>query len=817
MSDKLDFSDLPLIKAGNETTLAEAGVPVDTAPAPAEPILDEQQLADLGTEMELEAKYGDSPLITSALSAADMAGFSVPGRVLDATGLLSAEDQKEYQKRNPEADIAGSIAGAVVPALVGSPTGIAGAIAKGASAPIRAGLATEKLAAKTLAKIVADTGTKKVAPQIIKKAVEKGLTGAVLSKAAGGAVEGGLYGLSQLLREEALGDAELNADNLLATVGTGALFGGLVGGAIPVAGSAISSGAGKISSTARPLFDKVISKYADPVKAAEELTGFTNTKIAKLNSNPGGQKLLEELPEWYTTTVKVGVGDTAEEILEKVKLTKQEAGVGINQTLSEIDKIAATRIAQLPEGGKLRAQLLNDLADKIDRDFYAPYKDFKSLGAQNRKVRLLLDDLRREAADPKMLTGEALVALKRKVDKVANSFYERAPGAKPTVSELAAFKARTLLNDASLQYARYVSPELAEQLAAQNRSFHYATTVEPFLLKKAAKDPSLLGFKDALYGLAGIGVGGGPLGAGVVLGKKFLESDLRRKLLILGGMERANLAVGEKISKSIGTFINEASRPARIVSTSALISSALAMKREDGKKPEAPKNKLEAYRNAAANLQKFVVESDKLLDRSVKAGAAISYAAPRTAEVVGTRAISAIEFLQSKIPKRPYEAVFPVGGPKPYTPSSLELAKFERYLQAVDSPLSVLDDLESGTVTREHVEALQKVYPALYTEIRSKVSEIMSDKSEDSLTYPKRVQLSLLFGLAGDASLLGKNIAALQMTFVPAEERGPGGSAVSTQTGSMVKPTVGGAKELDVASREASGVDSFLKRRQTGE
>lgn len=295
-----------------------------------------------------------------------------------------------------------------------------------------------------------------------------------------------------------------------------------------------------------------------------------------------------------------------------------------------------------------------------------------------------------------------------------------------------------------------------------------------------------------------------------------LESDFRRRLVILSGIERANLAVNKRLKDAASTFVKGSARVGRPASVNALIGSALAQKRADGKAPEQPKNKIEAYNNTRENLSNLMVKSDELLDKSVKASAAISYGAPQTASLMGQRMVKGLQFLHSKVPKRPYEATFPSGKQKPYTPSAQEIAKFERYLQVVDSPLSVMDDLESGALTREHVEALRVVYPRLFSELQQSVLEQLRDADESKLSYNKRVQISMLLEIPGDASLIGHNIAALQSTFQPPEMGDAAGGPVQggggPQPGSG-RPPAGQGAALTGSQRTASDTQGFAARR----
>lgn len=811
------IASLPSVVAKNAQVVEDAGLPTGhAAEAPPEaPRLTPEIMAQLDREHELQQKFGSNELETAALSAASAATLSLSDRLLTGAGVYSKQDLNELRERNPVSDVLGTGGGILIPALLSGGASVpaqaaeaagqvalksglktalttAGELAMPASAITRAGRVAEALTAKAVSKVIADQGSKSIARSVLRKSIEQ---------AAQGGVEGGLYGLNSLLREDALGNADLNAENLMAHIGTGALYGGLVGGALPSVGAAVTGSA----KAGKNIFDKVLQKYANPAKAAEELTGFTGSKLAKMNGNPGQKAMLDDLGRWYAEDVKIGLTDKADDILKKVDDLKSESGRTIDMTLRQADAAASGTAAKSPE---MRRMLYNEIADSIESKYGKPFEGLEIHAAHNKDVSKLLRDLRRRAAKPAPLTGEDLVEMKRLVDKAGARFYERGIGAAPSQYEKALFKTRDLLNKASQRYVDAVDPALGQTLKKANQNYSYAATVYPSLLKKSVKDTSLVGFKDALYATTGGLLGGEGVAAAVIIGKKALESDLRRKLVILSGIEKANMSVASRTKDAVSTFFAKGTRPAKSFSIAALTSSALAQKRQDGKRPESPKNRLEAYKNTAENINDLLVHSDKLLDKSVKAGQAISYAAPKTAEMVGQRTISALQFLQSKIPKRPYEALFPSGKEKPYEPSSMELAKFERYLQIVDNPMSALEELQSGTLTREHVEALQKVYPALYSHMQQQVLDQLQDEDEGAIPYAKKVNLSMLLNIPGDASLLGKNIAGLQSTFQPES-----GEAQSQGAAPVVNPTAGGAKSLDTASRTASGTQAFLQRR----
>lgn len=157
-------------------------------------------------------KYGDGlgQVKAFGLGAARSASFGLSDEFLTRVAGMSPEDIKGYREANPISSGAGEVAG-VLGAVLAPEVGILGA----AAAPVKAvarvgGAVTEALApaaATTVGKILSQAG----------------------AHAAGSAIEGAAYGLGQSVSEHALGDPDLNAEKVLANVGTSALVGGALG------------------------------------------------------------------------------------------------------------------------------------------------------------------------------------------------------------------------------------------------------------------------------------------------------------------------------------------------------------------------------------------------------------------------------------------------------------------------------------------------------------------------------------------------------------------------------------------------------------
>ena len=189
----------------------------------AQQVLTDNEMDEVAEEIRLEKEFGDKGLRTFVESAASAASFGLSDQALvKFGGEKMREALRERRERNKAAALAGEAAGIIAPSIGTGGTSLA---AKGLSAGVKtaakAGTAAERITAKQLAKIAQQTGKNKLATDVITKSI---------SKTAGSAVEGAFYGAGELVKEDALGTSDFNAENLIASAGTGAAIGGTLGG-----------------------------------------------------------------------------------------------------------------------------------------------------------------------------------------------------------------------------------------------------------------------------------------------------------------------------------------------------------------------------------------------------------------------------------------------------------------------------------------------------------------------------------------------------------------------------------------------------------
>jgi len=182
-----------------------------------------------------------------------------------------------------------------------------------------------------------------------------------------------------------------------------------------------------------------------------------------------------------------------------------------------------------------------------------------------------------------------------------------------------------------------------------------------------------------------------------------------------------------------------------------------------------------------------VVNNDSYLSEKMNAEiSSIEKVAPKIAQAMKTKAITASKFLASKLPEiENTENSLKLKK----RPSDFELSKFNKYWEAVDNPQKVFANLAKGIVFPEHSETIKSVYPEMYKEALSSVVSNLSTLKEE-LPYKKRLAISKFFDIPLDPSMSPQNIMAYQVNTDEAvieemsrigQEGRPGAKGVSTK------------------------------------
>lgn len=172
-------------------------------------------------------------------------------------------------------------------------------------------------------------------------------------------------------------------------------------------------------------------------------------------------------------------------------------------------------------------------------------------------------------------------------------------------------------------------------------------------------------------------------------------------------------------------------------------------------------------------------------------------AAPMTSGQAAATLVRAAQFLDAKAPKDP-NAGMPTSMHRPWEPSAADLDKFNRYKEAVEEPTKVLKNMASGRISKEQVEAIQAVYPAIYEDLRQQLSERMMTWKKP-LTFQQKLAFSTVLG----SQALGMSTQQMQILqrAQAASVQPPGGGSVK-QDGRQV---VNQEKNLETQSQRLEG------------
>lgn len=247
---------------------------------------------------------------------------------------------------------------------------------------------------------------------------------------------------------------------------------------------------------------------------------------------------------------------------------------------------------------------------------------------------------------------------------------------------------------------------------------------------------------------------GGPLGAAIATALAS-PTVLARGL---GAIERAASRVTQRIDSGAATFVRRALDAARSGVTSAartasnvakrgvVVASVRDFDREVQRVIEATTHPEETQR--------------QISDRT----RAIGDVAPSVQQAMQAQATAGLAFLARRIPPAARPVTMLPGLTRRREASTPDRARFLRYARAVESPLSILDDLERGSIPPESVEVLRELFPRLHQQIGDAfVAELTRRVREgDEVPYTFRRDLSSLLGAAVDPSFSPESIAAFQ-------------------------------------------------------
>lgn len=718
---------------------------------------------EIATEQQVAA-FRDKQRYESAGAQVRTAGeAAVRGLTLglsDAALVELGVDPEGLRKRkelNPIISGASEIAGAAAPLLLtGGGSGVAGA----------AGTAVRT--AGILPRGVAALG------RGVEGVVQAGLGSGVLARGAAlgaaGAVEGGLYGLGKAVSEAALHDEPLTGERIAAHMGTGALLGGVAGGALGTVAASVEQ--------------RLIPKIKE-ILASPKLERMVETAGLKQWAQGRGKAMFTRLRRDFGDDAPTIIGRTVrEEGLDDVMakgvtwdemhaLTQQkvrDSGQRIGGALRQIDETLPGEAAPaaLNAASRIKTEVLEKLASsgiRSDKRLATELADdFPALFPTASTA----DDAAGAIVNP-LGTFEEMHKLRARIDDIA--FPKGLADATP--KQQAMQKMRAILEDEITTAADAAATKMANAGYASNYTAEKLRYRALGWLNKAAESNAASELANRSISLSdyvsGSAVTAGSL-ASLLTGDMGALGSIATSFFMGGGASLLNKFLreeGQGIANRIGTKVLTLARTAQKQEaevTSAVQSlfqrSGEAVRSGMLTKGAETGPLIERFERARAKLDEYERAPEQKLTQVL---GDTPDASPGVAQEVRAVATRAAGFLRSKIPMdrvSEYDAQ-PLLKRKGARVSDSEMAKYLRYVQAVENPRTVIESLAKGHVSREGIEALKAVYPKIYSDLSERLSMQLANETK-RLSRAQLVQLSIALGRPLDPSMSPQFIAACQ-------------------------------------------------------
>lgn len=267
-----------------------------------------------------------------------------------------------------------------------------------------------------------------------------------------------------------------------------------------------------------------------------------------------------------------------------------------------------------------------------------------------------------------------------------------------------------------------------------------------------------------------------------VLGELYKGNDsfvgrmINKVMPDLAGVERSANKTKNKISSSISGFIKNSKVG---ISKSAV--------------EAIPEEKIKKASKVYEDIQS---DPGKVVDQFNKNNASLLDSAPETYSALQSKIIAGVQFLQSKSPKIDQDYMF-----QNREPSRSEVMAFSDYLEAVESPGVIYDQIAKGYINPRTVEALKVVYPKIYQGL---VAEFIAKKPK-VLSRTQMIEAQKLLGVRVMPAMDKDKFAILQNMTAASQQAGQ-------QTDQMMSPKVASAKEMKSSERNMTGLDAALYR-----
>jgi hypothetical protein len=743
------------LKAGEIVNLkAPSGETIEVKPEEVANLLNSGfrfERKDEQTLREFRAEQQESPIISSLKTAAKEAinqvGFGIPEFIADKSRTDLEKRKREIEKEeSPIAESVGWLGGNIVGLLAAEPVFKAAGWAGEGAAKLTTSIA------KTLGPKAAESFAAKAA-----------------SVAAKGVAEGAFIASPQAITEATLGDHESVGEGILAgleTAGIGALTGagvelGISGIRSPIS-AALRVASEKFKGQGKEELASVLESSADRFHLKQVANAKTPEfrKFSEAGQRLTGRKLepdeYNKLAKEFADEMGLGKFSSAEANIGKI-IEKREAS---NQILNEVRAYVDGRIPFVVNTGDLKTAL-NAVKDNYNNEMGKVSGSLSDIGSM---ITYLDEKIAKQEAQygTSNFSLEDLQIFNNEVKSLGYGANGKpaSPGGR-AAHDLLRQKLESTIEAAGNKLAKegeVGAENILKDFKEAKSTLHKINLYEDAFqgASTRAQSNNQIGFGEYGGGILGSGLGGLP-GAAVGAGLAYAKKNYGNAVMASTLYKTAELL--RSVSDDAFRSIDQALGLVRSRASKVKLASVGILSRHN---EDSRADKLDNFREFSNQIANFITDAQRSTDILANITGGFSTQAPMIQQAMINKISNGIAYLQKELPKPEYGQ-----GPldsKTYVPSDRQLSQFERKIQAVFDPLSVLKELKQGTITTEHVQALEAVYPKFLEAMRMRVIE-QAQKVKGEIPAQARQALKTFLGVKQFNEKKGPAIQMLQDNF----------------------------------------------------
>lgn len=452
------------------------------------------------------------------------------------------------------------------------------------------------------------------------------------------------------------------------------------------------------------------------------------------------------------------------EIAKRITNKADEVGKDLGKLRSELDK------------SKIRPSM-SPIVERFESEVAQPAMAMPLGEADVAAARAYLEDM--VAKGGEQPSFDTLYKYRRRLDDKLAKEYARAPGLPSAAGADAMHSLRAIVEEeftkAGERAASDIGSEFASKYKLQKELYADLATVRKIATGEAERNAgaNFVSLTDAVLAAGAGGVHGLAALAANQVRRKYgnqLASHVLGSASKLFPVQDAALKMDEALNKGAKAFVageKAATRTPKRVTTDEVREIRNAVR-----SPEAITARVET---ALGDLPKY---------------------APKLSTQMATRAATIASYLRDNLPKETPPATMAFGPPKKRPLSDSDLIRAGHIIETATDPSVIVDRLNEGRLTRDHVAALKGAHPDVYAKVQTYLQQ-HGTELRAQLPVQKQVLLSLFFGEPITEAMLPANIRAFQASFVGGSQA-PSAPPAAPPPGNPVN--VGNAGNVGTAS-----------------